>query len=280
MIPTPEQVRTAAYHLWERRGRPHGQHVDDWLTAEHALRFRAGYRIVAAYPARPGVPVPSLGRPDRRVCRFCEQAAPRTRFSEPASALPRGLGLDRLLAADQCDECRDLFRESLDDALEVFLDDLAHDRRPSGLPIAAYKALVRTALAVLPADALDDYPDAVEWVCNPDHDLDGRSFAREGIYLHDGPGTPPAPWLALARRRDDATPLPSTVLFVGRPGLVVQLAVPLGTGDEDLEGEALPLVPIPDVLELWCGPTACRFLPVASPPRRRLSVLGSLAAGR
>ncbi len=275
MSPNLEQIRKAAYHRWERRGYSHGHHHDDWLAAEQALLFALNYEVVAAYPTGREV---HLGRGGRRVCRFCEQAEPRTRFGEPAPALPACLGLDGLRALDQCDDCRALFRDGLDEALASFLERLRDDPAPASIPIAAYKALVRSALAVLPADDLDVFPDAVEWVCNPDHDLDGHSFAGMGCHLHHGLGTPSHPWFALARKSDDEAVFPSVLFFVGTPGLVFVLSVPLCARDEDLEGEPLsvPQVAAPDDLMTWCGPTFSRFLPVATAPkRRRLAVLGA-----
>jgi len=33
----PMAIARRAFELWERRGRPHGHDVDDWLTAEREL---------------------------------------------------------------------------------------------------------------------------------------------------------------------------------------------------------------------------------------------------
>jgi hypothetical protein len=270
MSPTPDQVRVAAYHRWERRGGHHGQHLDDWVAAEHALAFAASYEVVAWYGPDGGDTAP-LGRAGRRVCRFCEQAEPRTRFAAPVPALPGCLGLDAPLALDQCDDCRGLFLDGLDGALGDFLGLLRVPAgRPAAVPIAAYKALVRSALAILPEGDLELFPDAVEWVCNPDHDRDGAAFAGRGVTLHEGPGAGGSPWVALARRRDDAEPRPSLLLFVGQPGLAIQLAVPLGAPDEEHETQA-PAPPIAWPLDpaAWRGPVASRFLPLAAATARR-----------
>ena len=32
-----EQVRVAAYYLWEKRGKTDGSHSDDWFEAEHSF---------------------------------------------------------------------------------------------------------------------------------------------------------------------------------------------------------------------------------------------------
>lgn len=36
--PTEEAIRTRAYELWERAGRPDGGHEEHWLEAERQLR--------------------------------------------------------------------------------------------------------------------------------------------------------------------------------------------------------------------------------------------------
>lgn len=280
MSPTAEQVRVAAYHRWERRGGWHGAHLDDWVAAEQGLLFLENYELAARYRLDGG-PVARLGRAGRRVCRFCEQAEPRTRFTDAAPAVPECLGGDALRTLDQCDECRSVFRESLDEPLADFvramLRSAAGGPEPGqagngvGIPIAAYKALVKSALTILPADDLDLFPDAIEWVCNPDHDLDGHSFADAGCYLHSGPGTPHAAWAALARKSDDDAPLPTVLAFFGAPGLVFELPLPLCARDEDFEGERLvvPRVACPESPIDWRGPVETRFLPIAAAPTRR-----------
>jgi Protein of unknown function (DUF2934) len=35
--PSRDEIARLAYHLFETRGRRHGQDVDDWLAAEHEL---------------------------------------------------------------------------------------------------------------------------------------------------------------------------------------------------------------------------------------------------
>jgi hypothetical protein len=32
-----KKIAEAAYHLWEKRGRPHGNDMQDWLEAEKAI---------------------------------------------------------------------------------------------------------------------------------------------------------------------------------------------------------------------------------------------------
>ncbi len=42
IVLTHDQIARHAYHIWERRGRPHGQAMQHWLEAEADLR-----RVVA-----------------------------------------------------------------------------------------------------------------------------------------------------------------------------------------------------------------------------------------
>ncbi len=275
MFPTPDQIRVAAYHRWERRGGWHGAHLDDWLAVEQGLLFLENYELVAGHRLDGGS-VARIGRPGRRVCRFCEQAEPRTRFTDTSPAVPECLGGDALHTLDECDECRSQFRESLDEPLADFVRPLLRAAggpapAPAGIPIAAYKALVKAALTILPADDLDLFPDAIEWVCNPDHDLDGHSFADAGCYLHAGPGTPAAAWSAIARKAEDDAPLPTILAFFGVPGLVFELPLPLCARDEDFEGERLtvPRVACPESPLDWRGPIETHFLPIAAAPARR-----------
>lgn len=37
--PTYEQIAELAYHIWQSRGCPWGQSLDNWLEAEHQLRL-------------------------------------------------------------------------------------------------------------------------------------------------------------------------------------------------------------------------------------------------
>jgi hypothetical protein len=210
--------------------------------------------------------------PSPRVCRFCEQAEPRTRFGPPAALL----GRPGLVALDHCDECRAQSLDDLDDALGAFLSGLARGSGPESVPIAAYKGLVKTALAVLPAEELDLFPDAVEWVCNPDHDHDGGSFSRMGmgLFLHRGPALTGS-FVALARKVEDGEPMPSALFFLGGPGYSLSMGLPLCMSDEDLEGADLVVPRLATVEEFdtpaHAGPVHSRFLPVqAAPARRRL----------
>src|SRR4051812_23947278 len=91
MTPTSEQVRTSAYDRWERRGRTHGSDRADWLAAERQQNFACNYRVVAADRLDRAEPRP-VGDRDRRRCRFCGQARPRTDFADATPIFPGFLG--------------------------------------------------------------------------------------------------------------------------------------------------------------------------------------------
>ena len=42
--PSREEIALRAYQLWEKRGKPHGSHEQDWHLAEHELQ--AGRRLL------------------------------------------------------------------------------------------------------------------------------------------------------------------------------------------------------------------------------------------
>ncbi len=271
MLPSSEQVRLHAYFRWEKRGHGHGCHLDDWVVAEQALLFAMNYEVLARYALDTSTQTP-LGQLHSRVCRFCEQAEPRTQF---ASSVPILKG-SNLVALDQCEECQAQFLDGLDEVLGSFLEDVSRGHVPDSVPIAAYKGMVKIALSILPVEDLDLFPDAVEWICNPDHDHDGGSFSRMGmgIFLHQGEGLTGA-FVGVARKIEDGEPMPSALFFLGGPGYSISMAVPLCMRDEDLEGADLIVPRLASIEEMdthsCSGATESRFLPVqAVPVRRRL----------
>ena len=285
---TYEHVEKAAYHRWERRGWSHGRHDDDWLAAETALRFGRLYEVVSSHGlhSRPHEPAPNGGM--RRVCRFCEQAEPRTRFGPPAPAGLGPLAEAGPLSWDQCEECRDRAEADLSPALIAL-----HDRLPEwwaapeslSISIAAAKALTRTALAILPPPILDEFPDACEWVENPDHDGDPSILgALVGARVFLGPGACHAPWSAIARRKRDDEDYPSTLFFASSRGTTWLLPIPLGSRDEEIEpGAMLPPPPLATPLDPLAdlGPTRSSLLVVERPkPRMRPARPVTVAAER
>ena len=284
---TLESVAVSAYHRWERRGRLHGHHAEDWAAASESTRFDRLYRVVAqSGPDGPRIETsPEGGGRRRRVCRFCERAEPRTRFGPPAPALAGPIAEAGPLAWDQCVECRSQSAEELDPALAAVYerqDDWwrAPDWFP--LPIAAYKALIRSGLAMLPTDLLDEFPDALEWVENPDHDRDLATIAGLGGRAFLGPGASGPAWSAVARRRGDDAPVPSTLFYVSAGGITWQLPMPLGARDEDLEPASLenpPEISHPLDLSGISGPIRACPIALEVPKTRRRTVAPLAMAG-
>jgi hypothetical protein len=266
MHPSPEQIGVAAYHRWQRRGHQHGRHDQDWLAAEQELLFALNYELIASYRLD-GVAPRSLGDEDDRRCRFCEATAPRATFEAPRPALPASLGNESLYSFEVCDDCHVQHLESVGTHLDRFvaairrgdLRDRSHD------PVAAFKGLVRAALAVAPGEELQFFEDAIEWVGNPDHDLDSRSIGGMDCYLHALPEASPFSWVAVARRLEDEAPFPYMLAFFGTGDLVFQVALPLCVRDEDLEVSWLvPRAPSP--FGVGRGPIESRLIvvPLAS----------------
>ena len=234
MSPSIEQVRVAAYHRWERRGYPHGQDRRDWLAAEQDLRLSLNYDVVARHRLD-GTAPRVLGDPARPRCRFCEQAAPRADFCGPWPAVPGALGDGSLRVAEQCDDCRSAFADGIDADLDNYVQALLNndDAPPS---IGAYKGLVRVALALAPAGELDAIVDVVEWVANPDHELDGAAVGDLSVLVGRWSEPWPFAWAILSRRSADDSTLPYMLISVGVGRIAFSASVPLCTLDDDDRG--------------------------------------------
>jgi hypothetical protein len=274
MRPTPDQIRVAAYYRWRRGGEVHGRDLADWVAAEQGLLFALNYEVIAHHRLDDDTPR-HLGHKGRRVCRFCEQSPPRANFVGPAHAVPECLGNSALLALDQCEACRAFFAETIEPALEGLICACraippARAERPE-MSIAALKGLARVALAIMPEEELDYFPDAIEWVLNPDHELDGATFGGLGCYVYPSPEPAAPAWVALARRIEDEAPVPYMLAFAGTPHATFEIAVPLCGRDEDREGEdlAVPRVASPSGLAEGAGEARCVFIPVSSARARR-----------
>jgi hypothetical protein len=269
MSPSHAEIEKAAYDRWSRRGGRHGGHVADWLAAEQDLLFARNYEVVASY--RLDDHVPQVLRRGRRVCRYCEQAPPRTGFAGPARAVPEALGNRSLFVDDECDECHALFAAAIDVETGAFAREVLAGTAPGGafrippLPVAALKGLTRMALAILPDADLDAYADTVEWVLNPDHGLDRPVFAGLGLYLHVATTLFPSPWTALARRVADDEPMPAMLYLLGTAHLTFELAVPLGLRDEAHDAGGLVVPRVASVPGSAHAPaeSTCLFVPVA-----------------
>lgn len=248
MLPTTEQIALAAYHRWERRSHHHGRHDHDWLAAEQELIFAANYQIIARYRLD-GIAPHHLGDPDEPRCRLCERAEPGTTFAGPRLATPGVLGNEAIFTRELCNECHAQYRESVGGDLERFVRAVRSggpETPQAFVPAAAFKGLAWAALMLLPGAEMQYLEEAVEWVSNPDHDLDSRSIGGVECILHRLPEPSPFAWAALARRVDDDAPYPYLVAFFATGPLVFQFPLPLCGRDEELEGRwNLPKVPWP-----------------------------------
>lgn len=301
MWPTEAEVRTAAYHRWQRRGGVHGYDRHDWQAAEGDLIFRLNYRVVSRVAWEPGTTLqPSSPRPR---CRFCERCAPDVTFGCANGTMAWLPGLSEILGAIECDECGESSRtmaESFDQLARPFravtrvrgLSAWPSYRwdgrwagtenrapasirldRPDGtcavwhrslpyVPLAALKFLTRAAVALLPSGMTEEYSGTMEWASNPDHALDRRTLGLPLCRVYLAPAPFPVPWVALARRLDETAPVPSTLVFLAAGHALFQAAVPLCTGDDELDGEPLrfPSVGLPGDAE--GPPWECPWLDV------------------
>jgi len=293
MLPTPEQIRDAAYGRWERRDRGHGRDRDDWIRAEQDLLYTLNYSVVARIGPGPSPvvrgngnghnPDTSIARPGGpapRVCRFCEQSAPRARFDRTPGPGPtlRDDGLLILDVPDECDECRAFFEESFASDVERFTRPIREGGSPPGslpssltttpyVPIGAIKGLTRMALACLPRVELDAFEDAIEWVVNAEHDFDAGAFGPLACDLHVFADPFPAPWAALSLREDDDAPMPYALFHLGDGHALFQIAVPLCGRDDDLDARVV-IVPHgtpSSIIQRNTNPTASAIVSLASP---------------
>ena len=233
-----DQIAVAAYYRWERRNFAHGRHAHDWLVAEAELTFAANYEVVARYRLD-GVAPRELGDPDELRCRFCERTTPHASFAEPWVAIPSVLGNEAIYTLEACDDCHAQYEESVGGDLDRFVRALragGAEASRAFVPVAALKGLTWAALTLLPAGEMEYLEDAVEWVSNPDHDLDSRSIAGMECILHRLAEPSPFSWASLARRLDDDAPFPYLLAFFATGDTVFQIPMPLCTRDEELEG--------------------------------------------
>jgi hypothetical protein len=190
-----------------------------------------------------GEPVPRvLGQQAMRRCRFCERDSKRARFDPPSAVVPI-VPNSSLLTAEICHECQSECRDPLARDLNRFwaslqvAGDPRHNQSEKGsgsqFSLGAYKALVASALLILPDHEIPYFLDAFEWVGNPDRDADERLFAGTWCRVYFAPGDHAGSWASLARRIDDDAPLPYMLAFASYGGAIVQIHVPLCAKDDD-----------------------------------------------
>lgn len=278
MLPRFDQIERAAYDRWLRRGCVHGHDREDWFAAEQDMLFALNYEVVACHRLD-GASRRYVGSRSRRVCRFCERAAPAASFADGRLALPDFVGNSALATFEECDECHEHLAEEIDAELERFLARWRAGRTwaaagagaPPGarITIPVLKGFARMALAILPAAELQSFEETIEWVGNPDHDLDVALFSELGYRLRGLPSPCPGPWAALARRVDEDVPMPYMLFYLGTADSAFLMPVPLCARDEDLEGQTV-------IVPRTCAPLRA-FLETA---RHEPAPAGALAAAR
>ena len=247
MLPTRAQVELAAYHRWLRRGGEHGHDRDDWRAAESDLRFHWNYEIIVRHELSGG----PARDPESRApgtCRFCEQSTPAVTFHVYPPAIPAALGNTALVACDECDACHAQFQETLEKPFEVFYQALLANPEATaaaGIPVPAFKALVKMGLSILPLESVPSFEQTIEWVCNPNHRQDFGTLQGLQCRVLVRPASAPAPWAALARRIDDQELTPFMLFILAAPEIIFQLPLPLATLDDenDKEPSTLPEIP-------------------------------------
>ncbi|MGE5754490.1 MAG: DUF2934 domain-containing protein [Planctomycetaceae bacterium] len=277
MLPTRDQIERAAYLRWLGRGGEHGRDREDWIAAQQDLIFAQNYETIARYELNDGAKQ-FVGDPARRKCRFCEQSFPRATFEATPLVFPPVFGNTTLVAGEECDACHALFLEHLEKPFEAFARPFLADapRRAAiaetscpgpSIPIAAFKCLVKMALAIMPEDELPSFEDTIEWVCNPIHRQDFSVFRGLSCRVYLTPVPIPAPWASLARRIEDDAPFPAMLFSASTPNVVFQVPLPLSMRDDDMDVEEVrtPMLSIPCGTGAELRESRCLDLPIAPP---------------
>ncbi len=239
MLPSTDQIAQAAYHRWLRRGGEHGKDRDDWYAARCALLFELNYELITSHALESPRQL-VLGDASAGHCRFCERNAPRTVFSEPRPVVI-GLAETSLYSAEICDECHGDCREPLADELFRLLETVRRDAPGAVCSVAAFKALVSSAVLILPTGELQHFGDTTEWVGNPDHECDGNLLSGGLCQTYRASFLEEQSSLSLFRRIDDRVPMPYMILFLVWRGVAVAASLPLAGRDQDLDGRSVTL---------------------------------------
>jgi hypothetical protein len=82
-----DKIRERAYAIWQRHGRPHGQHDEHWRQAEAEIEAeeRAGVAPKASKPSETAEPRP---QPESRAGRAAPAASPAQSRSAPPRTTP------------------------------------------------------------------------------------------------------------------------------------------------------------------------------------------------
>jgi hypothetical protein len=135
---------------------------------------------------------------------------------------------------------------------------------------------------ILPESELRYVPDTLEWVSNPDSDLDSSLFADSACRVYAPASEGGRSWTSVAKRVDDETDFPYLLFSLCRDGVLVQVHIPLCLRDEDLDGHRLS-VPERAITvgqghefrEAVCTVLPLARSPVRSRPRGRTSLVES-----
>src|SRR5262249_26291845 len=151
--------------------------------------------------------------------------------------VPGPIGNGCLLTAEVCDECQADCRAPLDEdfrrlwsAIQAEVAGVEPHRSGRSRDLfsaAALKSLAASALLLMTQSELRYFPDALEWVSNPDQDCDESLFAESACRVYSGDFLAERSWVSLSRRVDDETTLPYLLYFLGGDGIVIQVHVPL-----------------------------------------------------
>ncbi|MFI5459114.1 MAG: DUF2934 domain-containing protein [Isosphaerales bacterium] len=247
MLPTDDQIRQAAYDLWERRGRVNGRDRLDWYAAERELEFSMNYQTIVEYSLDvPGMLV--LGDRPTRYCRFCERTSVQVGFGAQRPVVP-GVGPTSLYTEAVCDDCQANCLDPLAVEFERFWSTLRDDRagHDAGQELAArnlyslavLKSLIASALLIMPQSELAYFVDTLEWVNNPNHRHDARLFAETVCHVYAASFLRDRSRTRLARRIDADLPLPYMIYFLSRGGIMLQVHLPLCLRDQDLDGRVV-----------------------------------------
>ena len=146
------------------------------------------------------------GRRPRR--RFCEQSPPLRLVLVHSPRVARGgREQDALDAGDSATNAPLQFAQTIDQDFSTFWESLDGLRTgtasfrelhtPNGIPIPAYKSLIRMALSIMPEAELSAFTDAIEWVGNPDHHVDKGLFNGVGCLVYQVHAPFQTPWTSL-----------------------------------------------------------------------------------
>jgi len=233
-----QAVAVLAYHLWERRGRQHGEDAADWLAAEAELLFLETYEPIVT------LDLERIGTDDGEPrCRLCEAAITRT-IAAAAPLWPGRLDPPPHATRRICSQCQQECRTPVAPLFDEYWSQLrravetnapeAIDRAASP-SLAVLKSMATSFLLAIPQPELDTLADLTEWLANPDADQDARLLPDLRGRIVWGDFARGQAWCSIARRRNHTTSHPYLVGGLLRDGLALELSLPFCNRDDDPE---------------------------------------------